>query len=165
MGRSTAKNRSLTKQILTLENSSERTARLWLRYSPTFRLPDVLISELEGRPKNASKDIAAAEATIRGMNDLQPDACSFRLVDENEETMVCVFSHRLPSEVEEEDSSEADSEEDDSEAEPEVFPPASTLTELNTKRAADSGLPRLEFSHFGARQQLCFEILGWNSCR
>ena len=63
-----AKNRSLKKQKLILENSSERTAQLWLQYSPTFCLPDILISELDGRPKNAAKDIAAADATILGIN-------------------------------------------------------------------------------------------------
>ena len=56
-------------------------------------------------------------------------------------------------------------EEDSSEAEPEVFPSASSLTKLNTKRAADSGLPRLKFTHFRARQQLCFKVLASKSCR
>ena len=59
-----------------------------------FQVSGILLSELQCRPKNAAKDIAVANATIRQMNSLLPDDCSMRLVNEEGKTLVCVFSHQ-----------------------------------------------------------------------
>ena len=97
LSRKKAKNRSAKKQEMSVEENAQKSAERWLRYAPTFQLPDTQLSELQLRPKNAVKGIAAANAIIQQMKGLKSDACSMRLVDNEGETMVCVFSHRLPA--------------------------------------------------------------------
>jgi hypothetical protein len=106
LSRKKAKNRSSKKQEKYVEEKTEKSIEHWLRYAPTFRLPNIQLSELAGRSKNAENDIDAANTTILQMNSLQPDACSMRLVDGEGKTMVCVFSHRMQSDEKKEGSSE-----------------------------------------------------------
>jgi len=78
----------------------ERAAQLWLKYAPCYRIAGVQLSELEKRGKNLDDDIDIANATITRMQSWPADACSARLVDDDSgETLVCVFSHRLPNEA------------------------------------------------------------------
>lgn len=79
---------------------AERAAQLWLKYAPCYRIAGVQLSELEKRGKNLDDDIDIANATITRMQSWPADACSARLVDDDSgETLVCVFSHRLPNEA------------------------------------------------------------------
>lgn len=114
-----AKNRSVKKQEDSVEEKAKKSAENWLRYAPTFQLPNIRLSELQRRPKNASKDVAAANAAVQQMKGLQPDACSMRLVDNEGKLMVCVFSHRLLPDKKKEDN--VKKEDNNSEAELKVF--------------------------------------------
>lgn len=77
-----------------------KAAQRWLKYAPCYRIPGVKLSELEKRGKNLDDDIKIANATITRMQSWLADACSARLVDDDSgETLVCVFSHRLPNEA------------------------------------------------------------------
>lgn len=110
-----AKNRSVKTQETSIEDNTKKSAEYWLRYAPTFQLPKITLSKLQQRPKNAAKDVDAANATILKMEG-EPDACSMRLVDNEGKTMVCVFSHRLPQEERgEENSEEEENPEDEDE--------------------------------------------------
>lgn len=99
-----AKNCSSKKQELFAEREAEKSAERWKQYAPTFRLSEIKLSELCKRPKNAKKDIEAANTTILRMSNIQPDACSMRLVDSDGKTMIAVFSHRMSPDGKKEDS-------------------------------------------------------------
>ncbi|KIM35729.1 hypothetical protein M413DRAFT_32286 [Hebeloma cylindrosporum] len=87
---------AIDKQV---EANAEQAAKDWLEFTPRYRIPGVKLTELRKRGKNLKDDIDLADATIALMKDWPVDACSARLVDdESEETLVCVFSYRMPAE-------------------------------------------------------------------
>jgi len=91
--------RSQKAQEVRLKAKAERAAGQWLKSSPRYRIPGTNLSELKKRGKNLEEDISAANTVIARMQSWPADASSARLVDdESGETLVCIFSHRLPEE-------------------------------------------------------------------
>jgi len=97
VGNRRAAGRSPETQEKTARIAAQNSANRWLKFAPSYRIPGVKLSELKRRKKNREEDIDAANDSIARMEDVEPDACSAKFVDdETGETLVCVFSHRAP---------------------------------------------------------------------
>jgi len=92
--------RSLKAQEIRLKAKAERAAGQWLKSSPCYRIPGTNLSKLKKHGKNLKEDITAANTIIAHMQSWPANASSARLVDNKSgETLVCIFSHRLPEEM------------------------------------------------------------------
>ena len=147
VGEKKAQKCSTEKQEMDVNDSAEKSANRWLQYALMFKLPHIKVSTLQQRPKNTDEGIAVANTVIQEMDHIQPDICSMWLVDKEGQNMVCVFSLTAPW------WNEAESK-------------VSILTllgVLQAERAADFYLSTLNTVFFRASQQLCLQVLGWNS--
>ncbi|KAF8901749.1 hypothetical protein CPB84DRAFT_1846740 [Gymnopilus junonius] len=70
-------------------------AQHWRTHIPTFHIKGVNLSDLAQCAKNAKGDIWAADAKIHQMCTLVPNAFLGWFLDEEGETLVCVFANRF----------------------------------------------------------------------
>jgi len=163
VGGKRAANRSAQSQEKIARNDAQTSANRWLKYAPSYRIPGVKLSELMRRPKNRKQDIDAANDSIARMENVEPDACSAKFVDdETGEPLVCVFSHRAPGtmQITPEEEKKGKEKEDshmpakektrDAKGGPETVPKVAfhySQMKLGTNPGAASGLPWLRQPH------------------
>jgi len=156
-----AANRSPETQEKDVATAAQKAANNWLKFAPTYQIPHIKLSQLMQRPKNSLPDIAAADATILKMQDIRPDACSARFVDsECRDTLVCVFSHRLPPAGEIAPEKRAHSE-----AQAEVFFSFPLQKSCRLSKSTVSCLPRLRDAYPRGCSKVPLQVLGWHSCQ
>lgn len=70
-------------------------ATCWKLYAPRFFLNGVKLDDLKARGRNAKEDVKKADEIIATMQDQPADALSGEWMDEDGNTLLCVFSHHL----------------------------------------------------------------------